>query len=158
MKASAFLLIVMRLRLIISLLFAFCLFGCKTIRQVERIYITQKDSTKQIVTQLETIYDSIFLHDSVYVEYRIGRIDTINLFRVDTLYKYKETSAYKQNMGQKQKADTVFRLRTDTIYVSKDIIKKEAKSVSLWDRLLFFLIDAVIAVVLLMLYRYIKCK
>lgn len=144
------------------LVVVFCLFGCKTIRQTEHSSSVEvkKDSVKQTIVQLETRYDSIYLHDSTFVEYRIGRTDTLNLLRVDTLYRYKERIAYRAQNAAKTKADTLFKVLTDTLYITNtktNTIEKAAK-VSLWQRLKYFLLDALVALIVFLLVKYIKGK
>ena len=139
-----------------------CLSGCKTSRQVEQTFIgsTASDSTKQVMLLETTKHDSIYVHDSVYVEYRIGRTDTINLVRVDTLYKYREKTAYRVEKAAKLRIDTLIQVRTDTLIITNTKTKtiEKAAKVSLWKRLLYLLAGAVVAIILLMLIRYIKGK
>lgn len=139
---------------------SFGLFGCKTTRQAETIVASSQatDSTKQISQQQSVKRDSIYVHDSIYVEYKIGRIDTLNSLRVDTLYKYKEKMAYKGEQAAEIRIDTLLQTRTDTLVVTKTKtetkIKEVEKNLSFWERLEFFLIDAFLAI---FIYYIIQC-
>lgn len=141
--------------IIVFVVCCFGLFGCKTTRQAETVIttaISTADSTKQVSHEQNIKRDSIYIHDSVYVEYKIGRIDTLNSLRVDTLYRYKEKTAYKGEKAAEIRIDTLLQTRTDTLVVTKTKtetkIKEVEKELSLWERLQIFLVDALITILM----------
>ena len=105
----------MRVGFFLAVLIALmCLLGCKTIHEVHTEYVYQHDTT--YVSQLK--YDSIYMHDSVFVREK-GDSFFKTIYR--DVYKYKYMT------------DTLIKIKTDTIY--KTDIKTIEKQLSFCERI-----------------------
>lgn len=117
-----------------SFIAVWALYGCKT---TERIYDTQ------YITKIAK--DSIFVHDSVMNDYKIGQYFTDTVmrvtWRVDTIYKTCYKTQYKD------------RLLIDTMYIYKEeervTQQPVERVVSAWEAAMRYIKHAVLVALLL---------
>lgn len=120
--------------IILSFIAVWALYGCKT---TERIYDTQ------YITKIK--HDSIFVHDSVANDYKIGQYFTDTVmrvtWRVDTIYKTRYKTRYKD------------RLLIDTMYIYKEDERVNQQPVervvSAWEAAMDYVKHAVLVALLL---------
>lgn len=121
-------------RIIVLILLAIMLYGCKSIQYVP-VETIKRDTT--YISQIKI--DSIYHRDSIYVEHK-G--DTVYLSKYKYLYKYIE------------KHDTLWREKTDTIQV---VYPVEAQ-LSKWQKIKInigeYLITAIALVIIWLCAKY----
>ena len=89
--------------------------GCKTKERVVTVVETRTDTVLYHSTRL----DSIYLHDSIYVnQYLKG--DTV----------YVERSVWHTDIRERVKTDTVYKSRTDSVPVPYPVIQEVEKKLS----------------------------
>lgn len=121
-------------RIIVLILLAIMLYGCKSIQYVP-VETIKRDTT--YISQIKI--DSIYHRDSIYVEHK-G--DTVYLSKYKYLYKYIE------------KHDTLWREKTDTIQV---VYPAEAQ-LTKWQKIKInmgeYLIAAIVLIVIWLCVKY----
>ena len=89
--------------------------GCKTKERVVTVIENHTDT----LWQSHTLRDSIYLHDSIYVnQYLKG--DTV----------YVEKSVWHTDVRERVKTDTVYKSKTDSVPVPYPVIKEVEKKLS----------------------------
>ena len=89
--------------------------GCKTKERVVTVVETRTDTVLYHSTRL----DSIYLHDSIYVnQYLKG--DTV----------YVEKSVWHTDIRERVKTDTIYKSRTDSVPVPYPVIQEVEKKLS----------------------------
>ena len=93
--------------------------GCKTKERVVTVIENHTDT----LWQSHTLRDSIYLHDSIYVnQYLKG--DTV----------YVEKSVWHTDIRERVKTDTVYKSRTDSVPVPYPVIKEVEKKLNWWQK------------------------
>lgn len=121
-------------RIIVLILLAIMLYGCKSIQYVP-VETIKRDTT--YISQIKI--DSIYHRDSIYVEHK-G--DTVYLSKYKYLYKYIE------------KHDTLWREKVDTIQVAYPVEARLTK----WQKIKIntgeYLIAAIVLIVIWLCAKY----
>lgn len=121
-------------RIIVLILLAIMLYGCKSIQYVP-VETIKRDTT--YISQIKI--DSIYHRDSIYVEHK-G--DTVYLSKYKYLYKYIE------------KHDTLWREKTDTIQVMYPIEAQLTKWQKIKINMGEYLIAAIVLIVIWLCAKY----
>nr|DAJ06099.1 MAG TPA: hypothetical protein [Caudoviricetes sp.] len=121
-------------RIIVLILLAIMLYGCKSIQYVP-VETIKRDTT--YISQIKI--DSIYHRDSIYVEHK-G--DTVYLSKYKYLYKYIE------------KHDTLWREKTDTIQVVYPVEAQLTKWQKIKINMGEYLIAAIVLVVIWLCAKY----
>lgn len=121
-------------RIIVLILLAIMLYGCKSIQYVP-VETIKRDTT--YISQIKI--DSIYHRDSIYVEHK-G--DTVYLSKYKYLYKYIE------------KHDTLWREKTDTIQVVYPIEAQLTKWQKIKINMGEYLIAAIVLIVIWLCAKY----
>lgn len=121
-------------RIIVLILLAIMLYGCKSIQYVP-VETIKRDTT--YISQIKI--DSIYHRDSIYVEHK-G--DTVYLSKYKYLYKYIE------------KHDTLWREKTDTIHVVYPVEAQLTKWQKIKINMGEYLIAAIVLIVIWLCAKY----
>lgn len=121
-------------RIIVLMLLAIILYGCKSIQYVP-VETIKRDTTYISRTKI----DSIYHRDSIYVEHK-G--DTVYLSKYKYLYKYIE------------KHDTLWREKTDTIQVAYPIEAQLTKWQKIKINMGEYLIAAIVLIAIWLCVKY----
>lgn len=121
-------------RIIVLILLAIMLYGCKSIQYVP-VETIKRDTT--YISQIKI--DSIYHRDSIYVEHK-G--DTVYLSKYKYLYKYIE------------KHDTLWREKTDTIQVVYPVEAQLTKWQKIKINMGEYLIAAIVLIVIWLCAKY----
>lgn len=121
-------------RIIVLILLAIMLYGCKSIQYVP-VETIKRDTT--YISQIKI--DSIYHRDSIYVEHK-G--DTVYLSKYKYLYKYIE------------KHDTLWREKTDTIQVVYPVEAQLTKWQKIKINIGEYLITAIILIIIGLCAKY----
>lgn len=121
-------------RIIVLILLAIMLYGCKSIQYVP-VETIKRDTTH--ISQIKI--DSIYHRDSIYVEHK-G--DTVYLSKYKYLYKYIE------------KHDTLWREKTDTIQVVYPVEAQLTKWQKIKINMGEYLIAAIVLIVIWLCAKY----
>ena len=121
-------------RIIVLILLAIMLYGCKSIQYVP-VETIKRDTT--YISQIKI--DSIYHRDSIYVEHK-G--DTVYLSKYKYLYKYIE------------KHDTLWREKTDTIQVVYPVEAQLTKRQKIKINMGEYLIAAIVLIVIWLCAKY----
>lgn len=121
-------------RIIVLILLAIMLYGCKSIQYVP-VETIKRDTT--YISQIKI--DSIYHRDSIYVEHK-G--DTVYLSKYKYLYKYIE------------KHDTLWREKTDTIQVVYPVEARLTKWQKIKINIGEYLITAIALVIIWLCAKY----
>lgn len=121
-------------RIIVLILLAIMLYGCKSIQYVP-VETIKRDTT--YISQIKI--DSIYHRDSIYVE-RKG--DTVYLSKYKYLYKYIE------------KHDTLWREKVDTIQVAYPVEARLTKWQKIKINMGEYLIAAIVLIVIWLCVKY----
>jgi hypothetical protein len=121
-------------RIIVLILLAIMLYGCKSIQYVP-VETIKRDTT--YISQIKI--DSIYHRDSIYVEHK-G--DTVYLSKYKYLYKYIE------------KHDTLWREKTDTIQVVYPVEAQLTKWQKIKINMCEYLIAAIVLIVIWLCAKY----
>lgn len=121
-------------RIIVLILLAIMLYGCKSIQYVP-VETIKRDTT--YISQIKI--DSIYHRDSIYVEHK-G--DTVYLSKYKYLYKYIE------------KHDTLWREKTDTIQVVYPVEAQLTKWQKIKINMGEYLIAAIVLIVIWLCVKY----
>lgn len=121
-------------RIIVLILLAIMLYGCKSIQYVP-VETIKRDTT--YISQIKI--DSIYHRDSIYVEHK-G--DTVYLSKYKYLYKYIE------------KHDTLWREKTDTIQVVYPVEAQLTKWQKIKINMGKYLIAAIVLIVIWLCAKY----
>lgn len=118
--------------------------GCKTKERVVTVIENHTDT----LWQSHTLRDSIYLHDSIYVnQYLKG--DTV----------YVEKSVWHTDIRERVKTDTVYKSRTDSVPVPYPVIKEVEKKLNWWQKTRLRLGEGLIGLICLIgLIRLIRAK
>jgi hypothetical protein len=122
-------------RIIVLILLAIMLYGCKSIQYVLPVETIKRDTT--YISQIKI--DSIYHRDSIYVEHK-G--DTVYLSKYKYLYKYIE------------KHDTLWREKTDTIQVVYPVEAQLTKWQKIKINMGEYLIAAIVLIVIWLCAKY----
>lgn len=121
-------------RIIVLILLAIMLYGCKSIQYVP-VETIKRDTT--YISQIKI--DSIYHRDSIYVEHK-G--DTVYLSKYKYLYKYIE------------KRDTLWHEKTDTIQVAYPVEAQLTKWQKIKINMGEYLIAAIVLIVIWLCAKY----
>lgn len=121
-------------RIIVLILLAIMLYGCKSIQYVP-VETIKRDTT--YISQIKI--DSIYHRDSIYVEHK-G--DTVYLSKYKYLYKYIE------------KHDTLWREKTDTIQVVYPVEAQLTKWQKIKINMGEYLIAAIVLIIIWLCAKY----
>lgn len=121
-------------RIIVLILLAIMLYGCKSIQYVP-VETIKRDTT--YISQIKI--DSIYHRDSIYVEHK-G--DTVYLSKYKYLYKYIE------------KHDTLWREKVDTIQVAYPVEARLTKWQKIKINMGEYLIAAIVLIVIWLCAKY----
>lgn len=121
-------------RIIVLILLAIMLYGCKSIQYVP-VETIKRDTT--YISQIKI--DSIYHRDSIYVEHK-G--DTVYLSKYKYLYKYIE------------KHDTLWREKVDTIQVAYPVEAQLTKWQKIKINMGEYLIAAIVLIVIWLCAKY----
>lgn len=121
-------------RIIVLILLAIMLYGCKSIQYVP-VETIKRDTT--YISQIKI--DSIYHRDSIYVEHK-G--DTVYLSKYKYLYKYIE------------KHDTLWREKTDTIRIAYPVEAQLSKWQKIKINMGEYLIAAIVLIVIWLCVKY----
>lgn len=121
-------------RIIVLILLAIMLYGCKSIQYVP-VETIKRDTTH--ISQIKI--DSIYHRDSIYVEHK-G--DTVYLSKYKYLYKYIE------------KHDTLWREKVDTIQVAYPVEARLTKWQKIKINMGEYLIAAIVLIVIWLCAKY----
>lgn len=121
-------------RIIVLILLAIMLYGCKSIQYVP-VETIKRDTT--YISQIKI--DSIYHRDSIYVEHK-G--DTVYLSKYKYLYKYIE------------KRDTLWHEKTDTIQVAYPVEAQLSKWQKIKINLGEYLIAAIVLIAIWLCAKY----
>lgn len=122
-------------RIIVLILLAIMLYGCKSIQYVLPVETIKRDTT--YISQIKI--DSIYHRDSIYVEHK-G--DTVYLSKYKYLYKYIE------------KHDTLWHEKTDTIQVVYPVEARLTKWQKIKINIGEYLITAIALVIIWLCAKY----
>lgn len=133
------------------LLMAALAVSCKTVKHVEKDVTVVKDSVMVVDTiVMEThtmVYDTTYVYDSYREAYVVGKIDTIEKIRVDTLKV--ETTKYIYKERKEETTDSVARVEVNQqkqaatkANVTEKVVEKP---VPLWKKAMVVMVMIVVA-------------
>lgn len=114
--------------------------SCKTIERIE--YIPVETTKTEHKDRLVEIYDSIYVHDSIYVA-----------VKGDTIFKYRQQTVYKDKITH----DTLVVIHTDSIRVPYPIERQLSKlqqfKIDYMDYLVTLLLTVLAAIIIYIRWR-----